>query len=185
MEANAAQVFSTIFPAATALIQLAILLLTYQPSHYKPYRPKAKWRKKCGARWKAATAKLSLSAHYVAEWVGATIEKNFGKMRQTRRELTPSFIRRHQLYYWTTYNYKRRKVLQARWRCFWAVYAIIQPAQHTRICAVHPPRPPEAGRQPGRCHLILIRLTSWWITAAVRVSPMTSTITSRLPPQYI
>ena len=95
MEANAAQVFSVIFPAATALIQLAVLLLTYQPSHYKPYRTKAKWRKQCGARWKAASARISSSANYVAGWVGAMIEANFGKMRRARRMLYPSLTRRH------------------------------------------------------------------------------------------
>ena len=122
-EASAAQVFSTILQAATVIIQLAALLLTHQPSHYKPYRPRTKWRMQCGARWKAASARISSSANYAAGWVGATIETNLGEMRRARRMLCPSITRRHQHYYWTTYNYKRRHAMQVCWKCFWAVYS--------------------------------------------------------------
>ena len=126
-EASAAQVFSTLFPAATVIFQIIpiiLLALTYQPSHYKPYQPKAKWRKELKAHCRVATAKISSSASNVAEWISTKMEDQFGKMRRARRQLTPSFTRRHQLYYWTTYNYKRRHALQARWRCFWAIYSI-------------------------------------------------------------
>ena len=126
-EASTAQVFSAIFPAATVIFQIIPIILlasTYQQSSYRPYKPKPRWRKKL----KAGLAKLSDTicsrANYATELISSGLEKVLGKARRPARRLPVGFVRRYQSYYWTTYNHKKRGATQARWRCFWAMYAI-------------------------------------------------------------
>ena len=67
-EAIAVQLFSATFTAATAIIQIIILVLTHQPSSYKPYKPKSKWRKKVKAKCKLLSDKASSTASDAFEW---------------------------------------------------------------------------------------------------------------------
>jgi hypothetical protein len=81
-EAIAAQLFSATFTAATAIIQIIILALTYQPSSYKPYKPKTKWRKKVKAKCKLLSDKASSAVGNAFEWSCSKLAKIYGKCRK-------------------------------------------------------------------------------------------------------
>ena len=98
-EAIAAQLFSATFTAATAIIQIIILVLTHQPSSYKPYKPKSKWRKKVKAKCKLLTDRASSAASDAFEWCNSKLEKINGKTTRVSRRLPASFVRRYQSYY--------------------------------------------------------------------------------------
>ena len=123
-EASAAMVFSAMFPAATAIFQfipIILLALTFQPSSYRPYKPKPRWRKKLKVGIAQLSDRISSKASYAIERIGSRLEIMLGKPKRTERRLPVSFVHQYQSYYWTTYNYKQRSALHARWCCLWAV----------------------------------------------------------------
>jgi hypothetical protein len=126
-EASAAILFSAMFPAATVIFQfipITLLALTFQPSSYRPYKPKPRWMKKLKLGIARLSDRISSKAKYAIERISSQLENVLGKPSRTERRLPVSFVRQYQSYYWTTYNYKRRAALHARWRCLWAVCAM-------------------------------------------------------------
>ena len=96
-EAIAVQLFSATFTAATAIIQIIILALTYQPSSYKPYKPKSKWRKKVKAKCKLLSDKASSAVGNAFEWSCSKLAKIYGKCRKQQFNIrssgTPARVR--------------------------------------------------------------------------------------------